>query len=201
MLVTTAFLKWLEITPWHTPSLLFVFVFRMTVCHLNISDAVFGLLLDCYISSWLHLSSRLRAPIWPPVPWTDFMLIFWTHTHVGLDPESKSHTFALWFGLIAYLGPFTSVLCLPGSICYCLSIDSESLHPNLLPLLVSTDDCHQFLPIKEGMTSVVYWNDQVKFDLALIILFINNAALLLTCLQDSTWRGNWSQVMKRKSLL
>lgn len=75
------------------PSLVFVLVFRMALCRLDLSDAAFGWIDLSHteffsVSGCVHPSDLL-------FPWTDFRMIFWTHAHAGQDPELSSLTFAL----------------------------------------------------------------------------------------------------------
>ena len=67
-----------------------MFVFKMTVCHLALPDAVFGWI---DISLEFFSASGYGALIWPPVALDRFQDDLLDSYPAGLDPESDFPTF------------------------------------------------------------------------------------------------------------
>lgn len=134
--------KGLGIILWHMPSLVVVLVFRMTVCHLDLPDAFW---LDWYISYLILLSFRMCASIWPPIPLDRFQDALLDSCPCCLRPRVKLSYLCPLVWTLSLHEPCTPALCLAWTICYCLSNESDSRHPNLLP--VSIDNCYTFFII------------------------------------------------------
>lgn len=101
--------------------------------------------LDWYISYLILLSSRMCASIWPPIPLDRFQDALLDSRPCWSRPRVKLSYLCPLVWTLSLCGPCTPALCLAWSICYCLSNDSDSQHPNLLP--VSIDNCYTFFII------------------------------------------------------